>query len=115
MQEAKRRVNDATSDKELHKAMSTYLNRAGAADYNLPKMTGERIMVSGKKNQPTWRLHAKTKLSWFPGRDVDFVGGSSPPATSYSPDQDRPYPKLKYTVGHSQRFTIPSSVEKLHK
>ena len=48
MVESKRRVNDATSEKELMKAMSTYLNRTGAADYNLPKMTGERIMVSDK-------------------------------------------------------------------
>jgi hypothetical protein len=44
MAEAKRRVNDATSDKELYKAMTTYLNKTGAADYNLPKMTGERII-----------------------------------------------------------------------
>ena len=86
MVEASRRITDGTSDKELYKAMSTYMNRAGAADYNLPKMTGERIVLSNKKNQPTWRLHARTKLSWFPGRDVEFKGSSSPPATSYSPE-----------------------------
>lgn len=50
MNEGPRRINDATSDKELYKAMSTYLNKTGAADYNLPKMTGERIMQSGKTN-----------------------------------------------------------------
>lgn len=44
MNEGKRRINDATSEKELIKAMSTYLNKTGAADYNLPKMTGEKIM-----------------------------------------------------------------------
>lgn len=50
MIEPKRGIKDATSDKELYKAMSTFLNRTGAADYNLPKMTGERIMVSNKRN-----------------------------------------------------------------
>ena len=50
MVEAPRGIKDATSDKELYKAMSTYLNRTGAADYNLPKMTGEKIMVSNKRN-----------------------------------------------------------------
>lgn len=113
--EAKRRITDATSDKELYKAMSTYLNKAGAADYNLPALTGEKIIQSSKKNQPTWRIHARTKLSWFPGRDVDFKGSSSPPATSYSPGNDRPYPNMKFSVGHSKRFVVPSSVHKLHK
>ena len=61
MAEAKRRVNDATSDKELYKAMTTYLNKTGAADYNLPKMTGEKIIQSNKKNRPTWNMHARTK------------------------------------------------------
>ena len=60
-------------------------------------------------------MHAKTKLSWFPGRDVDFKGSSSPPATSYSPDSDRPFPSVKFSVGHSKRFVIPSSVEKVQK
>ena len=104
MVEAKRRINDATSDKELYKAMSTYLNRTGAADYNLPKMTGEKIMVSSKKNGPSWHFHDKTKLSWFPGRDVDFKGSSSPPATNYSPQTDRPFPNMKFSVGHQKRF-----------
>lgn len=31
-----RRIVDGTSEKELMKAMSTYLNTTGAADYNLP-------------------------------------------------------------------------------
>jgi len=100
MQEAPRNIKDATSDKELFKAMSTYLNRTGAADYNLPKMTGEKIMVSNKRNGQTWNFHDRTKLAWFPGRDVDFKGGSSPGATKYSPETDRPYPNLKHSVGH---------------
>lgn len=115
MAEAKRRIIDATSDKEVYKAQSTYLNKAGAADYNLPKMTGERIMVSNKKNQPTWNMHARTKQTWFPGRDVDFKGGSSPQATRYSPSTDRPFPNMKFSVPNNRRFVIPSSVEKLHK
>ena len=92
--DGKRRINDATGEKEIHKAHTTYLNRTGAADYNLPKLTGERIMVSNKVNQPAYRLHAKTKLSWFPGRDVDFKGSASPAATKYSPETDRPYPNV---------------------
>jgi len=32
------------------KAMSTYLNRPGAADYNLPKMTGEKIIEANRRN-----------------------------------------------------------------
>jgi len=52
--------------------MSTYLNRAGAGDYNLPKLTGDKIVTSEKKNVPAWNLSSRTKLSWFPGRDVDF-------------------------------------------
>jgi hypothetical protein len=42
--DAYRRINDGTGEKELTKAMSTFLNRTGAADYNLPRMTGERII-----------------------------------------------------------------------
>lgn len=39
----KRRIVDGTSEKELMKAMSTFLNRTGAGDYNLPNLTGEKI------------------------------------------------------------------------
>lgn len=78
-------------------------------------MTGEKIMLSNKTNQPSASLHAKTKLSWFPGRDVDFKGSSSPPPTNYSPETDRPFPNIKFSVGHQKRFPIPSSVSKLHK
>lgn len=40
----KKRMNDGTSNKEIVKAMQTYLNRTGAGDYNLPKLTGEKII-----------------------------------------------------------------------
>jgi hypothetical protein len=43
---AKRRITDGTSEKELMKAMSTFLNQTGAGDYNLPVLTGENIVVS---------------------------------------------------------------------
>jgi len=43
---AKRRITDGTSEKELMKAMSTFLNKTGAGDYNLPVLTGENIVVS---------------------------------------------------------------------
>lgn len=41
---------DGTSERELMKAMSTFLNRTGAGDYNLPVLTGENISVTGKRN-----------------------------------------------------------------
>ena len=54
--------------------MSTYLNVTGAADYNLPKLTGERLVVSNKKNQPMWGMQSRTKMGWFPERNSDFMG-----------------------------------------
>ena len=68
----KKRMNDGTSNKEIIKAMQTYLNRTGAGDYNLPKLTGEKIIEANRRNQPSWSFKEKTKLSWFPGRNVDF-------------------------------------------
>ena len=111
----KRRIVDGTSEKELQKAMSTFLNKTGAGDYNLPALTGENIVVSGKRNQPNWTLKDRTKLAWFSGRDVDFKGCYSPPATIYSPQPDRDYKKINYSVGKVMRFHKPSSVVKLHK
>ena len=109
-----RRMTDATSEKELHKALSTYLNRTSAADYTLPKMTGLHIIQSNQKNMPTYKMREKTKLSWFPGRDIEFAGSDSPPSTVYSPNTDKPFPTQKFSVGRDQRFTKPSSVFKLH-
>lgn len=60
------------------KAMGTFLNKTGAGDYNLPQMTGAKIIEGTRKNQPNWSLRSRTKLSWFPGRNVDFAGSSSP-------------------------------------
>ena len=50
----KRRVFDGTSEKELIKAMSTYLNKTGAGDYNLPCRIGESQPQSNKRNDPNW-------------------------------------------------------------
>ena len=47
---AKRRINDGTSEIEINKALNTYLNRTGAGDYNLPKLTGDKIIESNRKN-----------------------------------------------------------------
>jgi hypothetical protein len=53
---SKMRITDGTSERELIKAMGTFLNRTGAADYNLPSMIGERLMDASKKNFPSWNL-----------------------------------------------------------
>lgn len=50
----KRRKFDGTSEKELMKAMSTYLNQTGAGDYNLPNLIGDKIVMSNKKTNPNW-------------------------------------------------------------
>ena len=110
---AGRRIVDATSEKELMKAMSTYLNTTGAADYNLPAMTGAKVSVSGKKNLPSWGMQSRTKLSWFPGRNVDFAGSASPPATLYAKQRDAAFPQQKYSIQKQKRFYQPSSVTKL--
>ena len=80
-----KRMTDGTSNIEINKAMATYLNRTGAGDYNLPKLTGEKIVESNRKNLPSYSFKEKTKLSWFPGRNVDFQASSSPPPNIYSP------------------------------
>jgi hypothetical protein len=87
----KRRQTDGTSQKELLKAMSTFLNVTGAGDYDLPILTGGKIVEANRRNQPNWSFKSRTKLSWFPGRDVDFAAMSSPPATTYSPNPDRDF------------------------
>jgi len=113
MNDTNRRVNDATGEKEIYKAMSTYLNKAGAADYNLPRMTGENIMVSKNRSNPKWNLHDRTKMAWFPGRDVDFAGTTSPGCTTYSPHQDRPFRNQKYSVGNENRFSKPAHISQI--
>ena len=50
----KKRIFDGTSEKELIKAMSTYLNQTGAGDYNLPGLMGGKVSVSTKRTNPNW-------------------------------------------------------------
>jgi hypothetical protein len=44
-------------------------------------------------------MHSKTKISWFPGRDIEFKGKNSPPPTNYSPKEDKDFPNLHFSVG----------------
>ena len=60
-------------------------------------------------------MQSRTKLSWFPGRTVDFQGGSSPASTKYSPSQDRDYRNQIYSVGKFGRFHLPSSLTTVQK
>ena len=46
----RKRMHDGTSSKEIQKAMLTYLNKTGAGDYNLPKLTGEKIIEANRRN-----------------------------------------------------------------
>lgn len=108
-------MTDGTSQKELYKAMSTFLNRTGAGDYDLPRLTGAKQVEAGRKNQPEFSFRSRTKLSWFPGRDVDFKATSSPPATKYSPKADRDFKNTKFSVGKDSRFYLPSCDTKLHE
>jgi len=78
-------------------------------------MTGSNNIDSRKNTNPKWGLHDRTKLAWFPGRDVDFKASSSPAATKYSYAHDRPYPNKKYSVSRHQRFHIANHVKKLSK
>ena len=98
-------MSDGTGQRELRRAMATYLNKTGAGEYTLPKLTGATQILSNNKNSPMSKIKTKTKLTWSPGRDVEFVGRSSPPPTFYSPKSDRPFPAMKYSVGLNKRFT----------
>jgi hypothetical protein len=33
-------------------------------------------------------------MTWFPGRDIEFKGKTSPPLTNYSPKKDKDFPNL---------------------
>ena len=65
-------MTDGTSQIELHKAMSTFLNQTGAGDYELPKLTGARMVEANRKNDPSFTFRNRTKMTWFAGRDVEF-------------------------------------------
>jgi|TARA_B110000285_G_C15013299_1_gene557633 hypothetical protein len=80
----KKRITDGTSVHALEMAMSQYLNSTGAGDYDLPVLTGEKLVESKRRNVPNYSIRHKTKLSWCPERAVNFQGLCSPPSTKYA-------------------------------
>lgn len=68
--------------------MSSYLNKNGPGDYNLPVLIGDNIVDSCKKTNPKWTFQSRNKLSWFPERAANFQGITSPPSTTYNPSSD---------------------------
>ena len=102
---------DGTNEREIAKALRTYLNTTGAGDYELKKLIGEKLLNSKTKNAPNFSFAARTKMSWFPERHVDFAGQTSPPSTKYNIKTDREYKSLKFSVGNGQRFNKPKHLE----
>ena len=99
----KKRLFDGTSERELMKAMSTFLNVTGAGDYTLPSLTGKQLVEAGFKNSPSFSFKRRSKLPWHPNLHADFVGQSSPPSTVYSPVAGRKdggsFPTKRYSIG----------------
>lgn len=83
--DARRRITDGTNPKELVKAMSTYMNEAGAGDYDLPTLTGSKIAQSNKKTQPNWSFQSRNKLGWYKANNNHYLSTQSPPPNLYSP------------------------------
>ena len=92
-----RNMFDGTSEREIQKAFTTFMNVTGPGDYMLPHLTGNLLSTSNKKNAPLWSIKRRSKPGWAPNMAVDFVGKSSPRSTLYSPRPDRAYPKLQYS------------------
>ena len=92
-----RNMFDGTSEREINKALSTFMNVTGPGDYHLPHLTGSGLSTSKMRNAPQWSMKRKSKPSWFPNMAVDFVGKSSPRSTLYSPKPDKAYPTLQYS------------------
>lgn len=68
------------------------MNPTGPADYRLPPLNGTvNVPFSNKRNSPKWSLRKRSKGGWFPNLKTDYQGGSSPPATSYSPDTEKKF------------------------
>ena len=110
----RKRITDGTTQKELLKAMSTYLNMAGAGDYNLPQMMGKKTSISTKNNDPIWSIQGRTKLPWCPSRRTEFIGSQSPPSTRYSPKseskQNCPFNNTSFSIPSNLRFQLPNSI-----
>lgn len=56
MQYRSKRMTDGTSIHALEMAMSQYLNSTGAGDYDLPVLTGEKMVESKRRNVPTYSI-----------------------------------------------------------
>ena len=101
-----KRLFDGTSERELMKAMSTFLNVTGAGDYTLPSLTGKNVIETGFRNSPSFSFKRRSKAGWHPNMHADFVGKSSPPPTVYSPVAGRKdggsYPTKRYSVGKDE-------------
>ena len=54
-------------------------------------------------------------MAWFPGRNVEFAGGSSPSSTKYSPSSEKKYRNENYSLSKFIRFYKPSSVIKVEE
>jgi hypothetical protein len=80
-----RKIWDGTSEREINKALSTYLNNTGPADYQLPNLVGNMSVISGTINNPQWTLRKKSKPGYFPHYKTELAGQSSPAASKYSP------------------------------
>ena len=98
-----RRMFDGTSERELIKAMTTFLNATGAGDYSLPSLDQQNV-ISSKRNAAEYSFKIKHKKTWFPHLRVDFQGSSSPAATKYSPKADKAFPSKKYSSPRDPRF-----------
>ena len=83
----------------MEKALKTYLNGTGVGDYELAKSLGDKMVESSKVNLPNWSLKGRVKMGWFPQRNTDFMGQSSPPPTKYQPPTDRPFKNSEFSVG----------------
>lgn len=85
--EGKKSIRDGTSERELLRAMGTWLNCTAPDNYKLPNLTGNNFqtVMSEKKNQPSFTMRARDKkMPWYPNMMVDFVGKDAPPVTKYS-------------------------------
>ena len=69
-----RRIWDGTSEREINKALSTYLNNTGPGDYQLPNLVGNMSVISGKRNNPQWTLRKKSKPGYFPHYRTELAG-----------------------------------------
>lgn len=111
-------MTDGTAPRELVKAMSTYLNLAGAGDYDLPALTGGPLTQSSKRTVPAWSLQSRNKIGWQPvyHNNNHFLGVHSPAATRYDTAKDNHYyRKVSVSLGKDARFAINSGAAALQK